>query len=160
MKKVFVRTLVSLLMTVVICSAEAAAPDVAAAFRAASQAKFAIKREAYRTGDAELLKSKFYDNDAVILGDGYALVGGEAIYEAYKTLLPKRHDIEVISLRSAVSEDGTLAYEITRVQATAADPSQKLPEQTILFVWRRVGKDWRVVVEMSVKGDESIPPLR
>jgi ketosteroid isomerase-like protein len=125
---------------------------VLAAFRAASQAKFAIKQQAFRNGDADALTKEFYRSDAVIIGDDYSISGGAAINKAYKELLPKRRDIEIVPLRSSVSDDGTLAYELVRTQATASDPVRKLPEQTVLFIWSRSGGEWKVAVEMSAKG--------
>jgi hypothetical protein len=124
----------------------------AAAFRAASQAKYAIKQQAFRKGDADALTNEFYRSDAVIIGDDYSISGGPAINKAYRELLPKRRDIEIVPLRSSVSGDGTLAYELVRTQATAADPVRKLDEQTVLFIWSRSGGDWKVAVEMSAKG--------
>ena len=70
-----------------------------AEIEAALAERFALKRRAYQTGDAQLLRS-FYDEDIVIVGEGMKpLLGIDRVIAAYETLLPKRRDIEVSLLR-------------------------------------------------------------
>lgn len=129
-------------------------------FHKAVLTKYALKQQAFRTGNAALLRDHFYAADVVLLGEGVApIVGGNAVFEAYSQLLPKRRNIKLVPMRSSVSVDGTMAYDFVLATPTASDPAVKLPSETILFVWRKEGDDWRCVVEMFVAKEYSLPPL-
>jgi ketosteroid isomerase-like protein len=120
--------------------------------------RFALKRRAYQTGDAELLRS-FYDEDIVVVGEGMSpLLGIERVIGAYHQLLPKRRDIEVVPLRSGHSHDSQTAYQFVRFTAYATDPNEVLPIVTFLFLWRHTPRGWRCVVELLLRQDLSLTP--
>jgi ketosteroid isomerase-like protein len=125
---------------------------------AALAERFALKRRAYQTGDAQLLRS-FYDEDIVIVGEGMKpLLGIERVIAAYEALLPKRRDIEVSVLRFEHSPDGETAYQFVRFVAFPKDPAEKLPVVTFLFLWRRRPTGWRCGVESLLLQDLSLTP--
>jgi ketosteroid isomerase-like protein len=129
-----------------------------AAIEAALAERFALKRRAYQTGDAQLLRS-FYDEDIVIVGEGMnPLLGIERVIAAYDTLLPKRRDIEVSVLRFEHSPDGETAYQFVKFVAFPKDPAEKLPVVTFLFLWRRRPTGWRCGVESLLLQDLSLTP--
>ena len=129
-----------------------------AEIEAALAERFALKRRAYQTGDAELLRS-FYDEDIVIVGEGMKpLLGIERVIAAYETLLPKRRDIEVSVLRFEHSPDGESASQFVRFVAFPKDPAEKLPVVTFLFLWRRRPTGWRCGVESLLLQDLSLTP--
>ena len=129
-----------------------------AAIEAALAERFALKRRAYQTGDAQLLRS-FYDEDIVIVGEGMKpLLGIEQVIGAYATLLPKRRDIEVSVLRLEHSPDGQSASQFVRFVAFPTDPAEKLPVVTFLFLWRRRPTGWRCGVESLLLQDLSLTP--
>ena len=120
--------------------------------------RFGLKRRAYQSGDAELLRG-FYDDDIVIVGEGLApLLGLDAVIGAYRALLPKRRDIEVQPLRLTVAPGGAVAYEFVRFTAFARDPEEKLPIVTFLFIWQRRAVGWRCTVELLLRQDLSLTP--
>ena len=120
--------------------------------------RFALKRRAYQTGDAQLLRS-FYDEDIVIVGEGMKpLLGIDRVIAAYETLLPKRRDIEVSVLRFEHSPDGESAFQFVRFVAFPKDPAEKLPVVTFLFLWRRRPTGWRCGVELLLLQDLSLTP--
>jgi ketosteroid isomerase-like protein len=125
---------------------------------AALAERFALKRRAYQTGDAQLLRS-FYDEDIVIVGEGMKpLLGIDRVIAAYETLLPKRRDIEVSVLRFEHSPDGETASQFVRFVAFPKDPAEKLPVVTFLFLWRRRPTGWRCGVESLLLQDLSLTP--
>ena len=129
-----------------------------AEIEAALAERFALKRRAYQTGDAQLLRS-FYDEDIVIVGEGMKpLLGIDRVIAAYETLLPKRRDIEVSVLRFEHSPDGETAYQFVRFIAFPKDPAEKLPVVTFLFLWRRRPTGWRCGVESLLLQDLSLTP--
>jgi len=129
-----------------------------AEIEAALADRFALKRRAYQTGDAQLLRS-FYDEDIVIVGEGIRpLLGIEQVIAAYETLLPKRRDIEVSVLRFEHSPDGQSAYQFVRFVAFPKDPAEKPPVATFLFLWRRRPAGWRCGVESLLLQDLSLTP--
>ena len=120
--------------------------------------RFALKRRAYQTGDADLLRA-FYAEDIAIVGEGRPpLLGLEQVITAYKALLPKRRDIEVSVLRSGQSQDGQLAWQFVRFVSFAKDPAEKLPIVTFLFLWRQDRAGWRCTVESLLLQDLSLTP--
>ncbi len=139
-------------------AAEIANATTTAEIAAALAERFALKRRAYQTGDAQLLRS-FYDEDIVIVGEGMKpLLGIERVIAAYETLLPKRRDIEVSVLRFEHSPDGETAYLFVRFVAFPKDPAEKLPVVTFLFLWRRRPTGWRCGVESLLLQDLSLTP--
>ena len=129
-----------------------------AAIEAALADRFALKRRAYQTGDAQLLRS-FYDEDIVIVGEGMKpLLGIERVIAAYETLLPKRRDIEISVLRFEHSPDGESAFQFVKFVAFPKDPAEKLPVVTFLFLWRRRPTGWRCGVESLLLQDLSLTP--
>ena len=129
-----------------------------AEIEAALAERFALKRRAYQTGDAQLLRS-FYDEDIVIVGEGMKpLLGIDRVIAAYETLLPKRRDIEVSILRFEHSPDGKSASQFVRFVAFPKDPAEKLPVVTFLFLWRRRPTGWRCGVESLLLQDLSLTP--
>ena len=125
---------------------------------AALAERFALKRRAYQTADAQLLRS-FYDEDIVIVGEGMKpLLGIEHVITAYETLLPKRRDIEVSVLRFEHSPDGESASQFVRFVAFPKDPAETLPVVTFLFLWRRTPSGWRCGVESLLLQDLSLTP--
>ena len=129
-----------------------------AAIEVALADRFALKRRAYQTGDAQLLRS-FYDEDIVIVGEGMKpLLGIERVIAAYETLLPKRRDIEISVLRFEHSPDGESAFQFVRFVAFPKDPAEKLPVVTFLFLWRRRPTGWRCGVESLLLQDLSLTP--
>ena len=120
--------------------------------------RFALKRRAYQTGDAQLLRS-FYDEDIVIVGEGMKpLLGIEPVIAAYQTLLPTRRDIEVSVLRSGHSPDGQAAYQFVRFVAFPKDPADKPRVASFLFLWRHKPTGWRCGVESLLLQDLSLTP--
>ncbi len=135
-----------------VTQAHAAEPTVDHAL----QERFALKRHAYQTGDAESLRS-FYDDDIVIVGEGMTpLLGIEPVIAAYKVLLPQRRDIETKALRMGVSPDGKMAFQFVRFTAFAKDPAQQIPVVTFLFLFRRRAAGWRCIVETLLRQDLSL----
>jgi ketosteroid isomerase-like protein len=129
-----------------------------AEIEAALAERFALKRRAYQTADAQLLRS-FYDEDIVIVGEGMKpLLGIERVIAAYETLLPKRRDIDVSVLRFEHSPDGQSAYQFVRFAAFPKDPAENLPVVTFLFLWRRRPTGWRCGVESLLLQDLSRTP--
>ena len=130
----------------------------AAEIAAALAERFALKRRAYQTADAQLLRS-FYDEDIVIVGEGMKpLLGMEPVIAAYEALLPKRRDIEVSVLRFEHSPDGESAYQFVRFVACPKGPAEKPPVATFLFLWRRRPTGWRCGVESLLLQDLSLTP--
>jgi hypothetical protein len=120
--------------------------------------RFALKRRAYQTGDANLLRS-FYDDDIVIVGESMVpLLGIEPAIAAYQVLLPKRRDIEVAVLRSGAARGQDMAYQFVKFTAFARDPAETLPIVTFLFLWRKAKVGWRCVVELLLRQDLSLTP--
>jgi ketosteroid isomerase-like protein len=131
---------------------------LAAGIAAALAERFALKRRAYQTADAQLLRS-FYDEDIVIVGEGMKpLLGIEPVIAAYEALLPKRRDIEVSVLRFEHSPDGQSAYQFVRFVAFPKDAAEKPPVATFLFLWRRRPIGWRCGVESLLLQDLSLTP--
>jgi ketosteroid isomerase-like protein len=131
---------------------------LAAEIAAALAERFALKRRAYQTGDAQLLRS-FYDEDIVIVGEGMKpLLGIEPVIAAYEALLPKRRDIEISVLRFEHSPDAQSAWQFVRFVAFPKDPAEKPPVATFLFLWRRKPTGWRCGVESLLLQDLSLIP--
>jgi ketosteroid isomerase-like protein len=147
------------LLAVGLVGVEAAHPASSATTVADALAEsFALKRRAYQTGDADLLRS-FYAEDIVIVGEGRPpLLGLEQVIAAYKALLPRRRDIEVSVLRSGHSQDAQLAWQFVRFVSFAKDPAEKLPVVTFLFLWRQDRAGWRCIVESLLLQDLSLTP--
>jgi ketosteroid isomerase-like protein len=120
--------------------------------------RFALKRRAYQTGDADLLRSFYADDIVIVREGGPPLLGLEPVIAAYKALLPRRRDIEVTPLRSGHSPDQRLAYQFVRFVSFARDPAEKLPVVTFLFLWRRERALWRCMVESLLLQDLSLTP--
>lgn len=119
---------------------------------------FALKRRAYATGDAELLR-QFYADDIVVVGEGMKpLLGIDPLIAAYKVLLPRRKGIEVEILRSGRGERGDMAYQFAKVTATPVDTKEILPIVTFLFVWQRRSAGWRCIIELLLRQDLSESP--
>ena len=134
------------------------AAPAATAVEDALAERFALKRRAYQTGDANLLRS-FYADDIVIVREGGApLLGIEPVIVAYKALLPKRRDIEVTPLRSGHSPDTRMAWEFVRFVSFPKDPAEKVPVATFLFLWRQERAGWRCFIESLLLQDLALTP--
>src|SRR5882757_8070101 len=92
----------------------ASAHDSTASFEKAAEQLHALKRKAYQTHDAALLRDQFYAKDArIVAGSGVTITGGDSIFSAYQKLLPTRTDLQIEPINAWASKDGTLAYELT-----------------------------------------------
>ena len=119
---------------------------------------FALKRRAYATGDAELLR-QFYADDIVVVGEGMQpLLGIEPLIAAYKVLLPRRKGIELEILRSGRAKQDDMAYQFVKVTALPVDKSEVLPIVTFLFVWQRRATGWRCIIELLLRQNLSESP--
>lgn len=129
-----------------------------AAVDAAITGLFALKRRAYATGDAELLR-QFYADDIMAMGEGMQpLLGIEALIAAYKVLLPRRKGIELEILRAGRAPQDDMAYQFVKFTALAVDPNEILPIVTFLFLWQRRAPGWRCVVEILLRQNLSVTP--
>ena len=134
------------------------AAPAATAVEDALAERFALKRRAYQTGDADLLRSFYADDIVIVREGGPPLLGLEQVIAAYKAMLPKRRDIEVTPLRSGHSPDKQLAYQWVRFVAFPKDPAEKPPVATFLFLWRQERAGWRCLIESLLLQDLSLTP--
>jgi ketosteroid isomerase-like protein len=129
-----------------------------AAVDAAITGLFALKRRAYATGDAELLR-QFYADDIMAVGEGMQpLLGIEPLIAAYKVLLPRRKGIELEILRAGKARQDDMAFQFVKFTALPVDPNEILPIVTFLFLWQRRAPGWRCVVELLLRQNLSVTP--
>lgn len=134
------------------------AAPAATAVEDALAERFALKRRAYQTGDADLLRSFYADDIVIVREGGPPLLGLEPVIAAYKALLPRRRDIEVTALRSGHSPDTRMAWEFVRFVSFPKDPAEKVPVATFLFLWRQERAGWRCFIESLLLQDLSLTP--
>lgn len=117
-----------------------------------------LKRRAYRTGDANLLKD-FYATDAVVTGEQFPLIRGiRDLVAVYEKALPKYRDVSVVPLYRVTSTLGDVAYDFAKFRPTAKLPVDDRPASTLLFIWRKDPKGWRCAVEIVLRSELDFSP--
>ena len=123
-------------------------------FEEAIGRKFAIKRRAYQTANAEIMRDEYYSKNAVIYAQDLKAVGAAAIYETYRKAFPIRKDIAIGKPQLGVSSDGTLGYALIVVKVLFKNSSD-VKIATLLLLWKRENDDWRCFLEAEVPGDQA-----
>ncbi len=151
--KIRVLVVISCMAAMQFLSGAPRAADAEEAFDAVVRAKYALITKAYATGDAALFR-QFYAQDAVVFGENQpAIVGLDALLQAWSGILPSRKSARVDSRINYLSADATLGVGIALLHAEKKDPAAPAVDETILTVWKKSGQDWRCVSEVFVKGD-------
>jgi len=131
--------------------AGAAANDAElAAFKQAIRAKYDLKEQAFADDDPEPILRHFYSADVISTdSDGNTHVGTAGIRPLYEELVPP-NTVRVESIYPHVN--GNAGWDWANFHVTPDDPNEQPFTFKILFLWEKVGGEWRCKGDIYVLG--------
>jgi hypothetical protein len=119
-----------------------------AAFKAAIRAKYDLKERAFSEHDAETVVNRFYSEDVISTGnDERVQIGRSQLLPLYRKVV-QNSTVKVVSFFPFVSGDA--GWDWTDFHVTPTDDAPFTFK--ILFLWKRIGKEWFCAGDMYFKG--------